>query len=563
MQLSSQQPSQSVKSFWQKQMPTMVGLGVLVVALLAGLIMFGTGTGVFSPRATPQTTPKQVKITNVGDKSFTVSFYTDEATVGFIKYGSSETDLKSQASDDRDQLTGSVGQFNLHHITVKGLKADADYFFSLGTGSGSVFDNNGVPFKIKTATDPGTPPPAAKTVYGSVLTPGGTPGDGSIVYLLAEGGNELSALVKSSGSWAISLANARAADKKSYLEITDSTQLTIFVQGTTLAQSVQTNAIVSEAQPLADLSLLVGGGASSVAANSSNATETSTASDSASVASSSASTLTSDEATGSLASDSASVASSSATTGLGGADKTASASSSAGTTSSSSASDSAKMTDGLVASNSAAIAAASPSAILNLEALAASPKMTAVVIEAPVMVGKAKPNVNVKIEIHSETVITQTVTADAQGNFELDVSQFKDLEPGEHTVTYSYIDPTTGLEVSKTQTFTVAMPDVGGSQQLALANPTPTTSAKSGSSKTTPTPTTAAYGSGNPYPITSPTEEAEVVDTSTRSAVVSTESGSYNTGTVGNTIALIGGGLFLMAVGWWSWWLAGLAKDEA
>ena len=46
----------------------MLGLGVLVVALIGGLVMFGTGTGVFAPRATPQTTPKQVKITNVADQ---------------------------------------------------------------------------------------------------------------------------------------------------------------------------------------------------------------------------------------------------------------------------------------------------------------------------------------------------------------------------------------------------------------------------------------------------------------------------------------------------------------
>jgi hypothetical protein len=171
MQLSGQKSSLSIKSFWQKQMPTMFGLGVLVIALVAGLVMFGTGTGVFSPRATPQTTPKQVKITNVGDKSFTVSFYTDEATTGFVKYGAKETDLKSQSSDDRDQLAGAVGEYTLHHITVKGLKPSSSYFFTLGTGSGSIFDNNGAPFNVKTVADPGTPPPAAKTVYGSVMTP--------------------------------------------------------------------------------------------------------------------------------------------------------------------------------------------------------------------------------------------------------------------------------------------------------------------------------------------------------------------------------------------------------
>jgi hypothetical protein len=72
--------------------------------------------------------------------------------------------------------------------------------------------------------------------------------------------------------------------------------------------------------------------------------------------------------------------------------------------------------------------------------------------------------------------------------------------------------------VSKTQTFTVAAPS-GASQQLAMVP-----LAASGV-----TPTVAPYGSGNPYPITSPTQAAtNSTDTSTRSAVVSTTSGNYN-----------------------------------
>ena len=359
------------------------------------------------------------------------------------------------------------------------------------------------------------------------------------------------------------MANARTADKTNYLEVLDTTSLTVFVQGTNLTQSVQMNATVSESQPLGDLSLVVGGGTAKIA-NSSDATETnslsasssaSLASSSASLASSSASLastsakLANSSASGSLSqvaetknTASSSASTSAATSGFGGLVATSTATQSALASSSSSAK---------VASSSAATA--SPIGILNLEVLAAFPKTKATVIEAPIMVGKAKPNVNVKIQIHSETLIEQTVVADALGNFELDVSQFQDLEAGEHTVTYSYTDPATGQEVSKTQTFTVA-PKGGG--KLAMAT-------QPALAATNSTPTPAVYGSGNPYPITSPTKgSTKSADTSTRSAVVSTTSGSYKTGNVGNTVALVVGGIFLMAIGWWSWWLAGLAKDE-
>ena len=117
------------------QIPTAVGLLVLLGALISGLIFFGDGTGVFAPRATAETTPKNIRITNVKDDSFTITFFTEKATSGFVKYGTEESKLNSQASDDRDQLSGTVGEFNLHHITLRGLNPATDYYFVLGTDS--------------------------------------------------------------------------------------------------------------------------------------------------------------------------------------------------------------------------------------------------------------------------------------------------------------------------------------------------------------------------------------------------------------------------------------------
>ncbi len=528
MQLPGQPPTR--RAFWQKQIPVLAGLAVLVVALIAGLVMFSDGLGVFAPRATPQTTPKQVKITNVGDKAFTVSFYTDETTVGFAKYGVDAATLKTQAGDDRDQLTGSVGKFSLHHITVKGLKPNTAYYFTVGTGSGSSFDNNGVPFMVKTATDPGTPPPVAKTVYGNVMTPGGTPAEGSVVYLAAEGGGELSALVKASGSWAISLASARVSDGSTYLPVTDDTALTVFVQSAPLSQTAQVSTTVKDAQPLADISLgktVAIDEAAADEATSEPTTDADSASDSADVQGTPPASVSATPTTTVTPAASLSLAP------LG--SPTASASTKSST---------------VAASNSAKTA--TPSAVLNLEQLASTAGSTVTVVQAPKVVGVAKPSVEVKISIHSEVEINDTVTADANGNFTLDVSKYQNLEPGEHTITYSYTDPTTGQLVTKTQTFTVA------AKQLAMAPlGAGTTSTPTLTKTPTPSPTKTQYGSGNPYPISTAS-----TDTSTRSTAVSTTSSAFKSGSVGATIALIGGGCFLMMIGWWSWWLAGQVREE-
>src|SRR5690606_8185562 len=144
-------------------------------SLVAGVLLFGNGTGVFAPRATPQTTPKNPKVTNITDRSFTVSFYTDEPTAGFARYGTEETSLRSQASDDRDQLSGTTGEYQLHHVTVRGLTPSTTYYYVLGTGSVARFDNNGAPFTIRTAAAPAGSPFVNKTIYGTVATAQGAP----------------------------------------------------------------------------------------------------------------------------------------------------------------------------------------------------------------------------------------------------------------------------------------------------------------------------------------------------------------------------------------------------
>ncbi len=492
------QPKQ--KSLLKKQIPTILGLAVLVIALISGLLFFGAGTGVFAPRATPQTTPKNIQISNVTDNSFTISFLTDESTPGFIKYGTEATSLNSQASDDRDQLSGSVGSFTLHHVTVRGLQPNTEYHYTLGTGSQAQFDNEGSPFTLKTSQRAGSPS-AAKTIYGNVVNDAGGPAEGSIVYVTLEGVGMMSSLVKGSGSWAVPLSNARKADGTGYAEISDTDELTIRVQGPAAAQTAQITTTVAQAQPVENISF--GQSQSKTAETSATTDNEETAND--------GDTNTDED----LASSSAQLASAA----------TASAS--------------------LAASSSATTASAS--AIVDLTKTTAQTVTTS----QPTIKGKAVPNVVVTISVHSDTQISQQLTTDSSGNFVLDISQLEDeLEPGVHTVEYSYVDPATGKTVTKTQTFTVK----GTSTQLASATSTSTSSSSA-----------VPYGSGNPVPIGGATTSATATKSATisaRTSQPSTGSGIPVSGSVGTTLALIIGGLFFTITGAWSFWVSQQLKEE-
>jgi hypothetical protein len=548
------------KAILQKQIPTLLGLGVLVIALVAGLLFFGDGTGVFAPRATPQTTPKNIRITNVTDKSFTVSFYTDEATPGFVKYGDSASSLKNQMGDDRDQLSGVVSPYTLHHVTVRGLEAGSDYYYVLGTGSNATFDDNGTAFQIKTAAKIASPPPASKTIYGSISNSGGTPAEGTIVYFTMPGVGDMSSLVRSSGSWALSLANARTADGTAYADITDESSFSLMAQGSVLSQTTSFNSTVADSQPMQDLVLgqqvAAGSGAS---AGSSSAGSSSASSDSKSDANPG-------EEVGSfdLPGDAGLGGEADQENGVGGVGKDEVVEEEVMEPLDLPAQEEI-MGGGLTElvvdssegdSGDASVSESTASASFDLveqEATSSSEKV--VTVSKPLIKGKVAPGVQVSISVHSDTQIEETVVSDSEGNFVLDIADLgEELEPGPHTVTYSYTDPNTGELIEATYDFWVE--DTSG--LLAQAD----------------TGDDGPYGSGNPYsptstPSPSPTlvatqsaEASDSADTSTRSAIVSTESSVLTAGSVGTTMALVLGGLFFIFTGAWSWWLAGEVREE-
>jgi hypothetical protein len=491
----------------KKQIPTLLGLGVLIISLVAGLMMFGEGTGVFAPRATPQTTPKNVKVTNLTDKSFTAVFYTDESTNGFLKYGTTTTSMKTQATDDRDQLSGSIGNYRLHHITVRGLTPNTNYSYVLGTASGSGFDDEGTPFSVKTLSTSTGAPPTNKTIYGTITTEAGAPAEGSVVFVSSPGVGEMSSLVKSSGSWALALSNARKSDGTGYMEFADTDLVNIIAQGVEPTKVSSFSNQVGSSQPVPEITL----------------GQTPQAQDSISIPVEE--TSVPEENVLDISDLELSAPVGSLTDFIDLEEEIDSGSDSASE---------------VIDQTSTETITALAEEVLDLSVVSESDKP--VMVSQPVIKGRAAPNVEVSIEVHSDAEILQTVTADSDGDFTLNVIELqKFLEPGDHTVTYSYVDPTTGTTMSKTQSFIVQAAD-------AFAD------------------NTSPFGSGNPFPVEVTPEPTTPVasvtaEPSTRSAIVSTDSGTYTAGSVGNTLALIIGGLFFMFTGLWSWWLAHEAES--
>lgn len=508
----------------QKRIPTVVGLLVLVGALVVGLLFFGEGTGVFAPRATAETTPKNIRITNIKDGSFTVTFATEKATPSFVKYGEDESRLNSQASDDRDQLSGTVGEHRLHHITVRGLEPNTQYFFVLGTESRTEFDNEGQPFTITTPARPSGQMPDAVTIYGSVSNEGGMPAEGSIAYISAQDMGDLSALVKGSGSWAVPLSQALTSDGSDYARLDEEDFLSLLIQGPEASNRIQYQVQVGEAQPVTEL---IFGQIYELSDLEEIDDENIDVEDELDLEEEDF------EATESAALDI-------------------------------DIDDEDDEDDEVREQLEALLEDADP---LPRESTASSELVLGdgndepvITNSRPVIRGRTTPNTEIKISVHSETGYETTTTTNPDGSFELDLDALGlDLEPGEHTVTYSYIDPDTGEEVEVTETFFVE------DESMLLAQ------ADTNNAQTTTTQTTTNHGTGSPYPMNTPTPipttppPAIATDSTaaTRTQPVSTDGALAKAGSIGATLLVALTGIFLIISGSWSWWLAAeLSQDD-
>jgi hypothetical protein len=357
--------------------PTALGLLILLVAIGVGVFLVKTKTGT-NVDADETNAPKQVRITNVSDNGFSVSWLTNSPTSGTVKYGLETSSIKQSAMDDRDQLSGESGSFEVHHVTVKNLTPSSKYFFKLESG-GKQFDSNGKPFEVSTGAVLGTPP-VADPVYGTILSPSGSVAEGAVVYLNVSNAAPISALAKTNGNWALSLSTARTADLSSYLSYdTQATIVNILVQGGSMgnAPAITTT---SNDSPVPDITLGKSHDFRTVADSSVNSLDA----------------LAQNKESGLSGSgfDLAPVAS-----------------------------------DSGVATESGEVTLDNPS--FNGEVINAT---------QPAFIGVGPPGTVLSVTVNSENEYTGSATVDEDGNWEFTPPE--GLEPGEHTITVNYIDST-------------------------------------------------------------------------------------------------------------------------
>lgn len=190
-------------------------LGKKIPTLVAILILMAVGTWFWfwqksgSGEEQAGIVPVAVKVTNVADNKFSVSWKTTTPTVGRIEYGGVGEKLEKQKGDDRGETY--VGY--THHVTITELQPGKNYAFRILSGEGQRrFDNNGSVYTTTTGSTIASVP-AARSLYGDVS--GGS--EDTLVYITMPDAQPASVILNSRGSYSVALSTIRSADMRSYV----------------------------------------------------------------------------------------------------------------------------------------------------------------------------------------------------------------------------------------------------------------------------------------------------------------------------------------------------------
>jgi len=101
---------------------------ILLITIGIGVTTFLVNQNILL-RSNASTTeqPQNVRITNITDNSFSVSYETETQVIGSLNYGK-DNKLGQQALDDRDQQAGSLVSHLMHNITVRNLTPQTKYY---------------------------------------------------------------------------------------------------------------------------------------------------------------------------------------------------------------------------------------------------------------------------------------------------------------------------------------------------------------------------------------------------------------------------------------------------
>lgn len=231
-------------------MPTLFAFLLLFISIWVTSYLIQTGV-IFVGRATPDKTPQNLKIANITDSSFTVTFTTNEKTSGALSV--EEVGKNSYVVfDDRNKKTGDQNEFYSHYITVSDLQPEMPYNFTI-IADGENYLNDDQKYFVRTGTKVSEIPPSQKPIVGKGLLPDGKEASDTIVEIKIQGAQLVTALTSDNGGFIIPTNSIRKEDLNGYLKLSSETLITILLRRQNLSSTIKT--LFKNAESLESLTL--------------------------------------------------------------------------------------------------------------------------------------------------------------------------------------------------------------------------------------------------------------------------------------------------------------------
>jgi len=218
-------------------MPTLLAFLLLFISIWVTSYLIQTGV-IIVGRATPDKTPQNLKIANIADSSFAVTFTTNEKTSGAL---SVEEAGKNPylVFDDRNKKTGQQNDFYSHYITVSDLAPQTSYNFTIIV-DGENYQTGDQKYFVRTSPSIRQVPPSQKPIAGRGLLPDGEEAADTIVELKIQGAQQITALTSDNGEFTIPTSSIRKEDLSGYLKLSPETLITIVLRRQDLSSTIQT-----------------------------------------------------------------------------------------------------------------------------------------------------------------------------------------------------------------------------------------------------------------------------------------------------------------------------------
>jgi hypothetical protein len=200
-----------MRIFDKFKIPTLLGLGILIAGIIAGVLLV-LQEQIFVSEASPAVEAKEISITNISDKEVVISWITSTPSTSFVSFGSNSPQDKT-ASDDRDIEKPQL--YQIHYSSLKNLLPKTVYKYRVGQGRNSQI------FELETAS-PITEQTGFGPVSGTVSEDNKIPTEG-IAYLNIPGAIIQSALIKELGNFLIPLNTLLSTNLSSTYSLTDET----------------------------------------------------------------------------------------------------------------------------------------------------------------------------------------------------------------------------------------------------------------------------------------------------------------------------------------------------